>query len=99
MAGYEGRQQRWILQRAAQKAEVAHSSIPRVCLLSFPLTLLQVIPLLTHVLVIEFLFPGLSPKFPSVIIVLLPRKCLYFPPTVFAVEQKDYCQPPLSTVS
>jgi len=42
--------------------------------------LVQVIPLLTHVLVIEFLFPGLSPKAPSVITILSHRKCLYFPP-------------------
>lgn len=74
--------------KTAQKAEVVHSSVPRFCLLSFPLSLVQVIPLLTHVLVIECLFPGLSPKILSVITVLSPRTCLCFPPVTSLWTEK-----------
>lgn len=61
-AGYGELQQRGHGEKTAQKAEVVHSPLPKFYLLSLPLSLEQVIPLLNHVLVIEFLISGLSPK-------------------------------------
>lgn len=57
--------------KPAQKAEVVHTYLPRFCLLLLPLV--QVIPLLTHALMIELLFLSLSPKLSLVAIVLCPR--------------------------
>lgn len=78
-SGCDEPQQRWILQK---KKSTKSRSGAFICsqILSFPLSLVQVTPLLSHLLVIQFLFPGLSPTLPSPVIAPSPRKCLYFPP-------------------